>query len=212
VHKGVALSIASLFAAFGLAACGSTTSKGTTSVLYAGQVVRSASIVAGASAAGASGASAVASGTTVPLAKQSPATALFSAMGVFQSCLKGHHTTFVGIPNPNTPNSPANNPAYIDALKTCAAQSHILQALKAQQTAQQSLTPKQVKAENVVYLKWRTCLISKGWAVPMPKPNSQGALFSFADTGPQMTPPSGQNVFTSPDIGTCLTLAQHGKT
>jgi len=114
---------------------------------------------------------------TVPLTKQNPTTALFSAIGIFQSCLTGLGVTFIGIPSAKDPNSPADNPTYIKNLETCATQSNILQALKAAQTAQDNLTPSDVKTENQQYLKWRTCMIARGWTIPQPTPNSKGLLF-----------------------------------
>jgi len=86
--------------------------------------------------------------TTVPLAKQNPTTALFTAIGVFQSCLSGLGVTFIGAPSASDPNSPANSPAYLKSLTTCAAKSDIVQALKAAQSAQDNLTLAQIKTEN----------------------------------------------------------------
>jgi hypothetical protein len=152
--------------------------------------------------------------TTIPLAKQDPTTALFTAIGVFQSCLKGLGVTFQGAPSANNPNSPTNNPSYLKSLTTCAAQSNILGALKSEQTAQDDLTPKQVANENKIYLKWRKCMIGRGWGVPEPKPDAKGALFSFGTGGgggPQLTPPPGQSLLSSPDIEACVQLAQRGK-
>ncbi len=209
-HLRLSLVVAAV--ALGAAACGSPSVSNKPTAIFAGEVPPSAVIVGG-KASLASNAKATA--TTVPLAKQSPETALFSALGIFESCLKGQHMTYIGLPKPSDPSSPANNPNYLNALKTCAAQSNIIQALDNAKTAQENLTPAQVKAENNTYLKWRTCMISKGWVVSMPKPNSQGALFSFGGSGggSKMTPPAGQSGgLNSPDISECLTLAQEGKT
>ena len=120
---------------------------------------------------------------TIPLAKQSPTTALFTAIGIFQSCLTGMGVKFIGAPSAGDPNSAANNPTYLKSLATCAAQSNIVQALKTEQTAQDNLTPKQVKVENEDYLKWRNCMIGRGWQIPTPTPNAKGLLFSFGGTG-----------------------------
>ena len=180
-------------------------------VINSGQLPPSALLVGGA---GAGKSAEEATGTTIPLAKQDPTTALFTAIGVFQSCLKGLGVTFAGAPNASDPNSPTNNPSYLKSLATCAAQSHILQALKAEQSAQEDLTPTQVVNENKIYIKWRTCMISRGWKVPEPKPNAQGALFSFGtggSGGPQLTPPPGENLLSSPDINACVALAEQGK-
>jgi len=140
----------------------------------------------------------------VPLAKQDPTTALFSAIGSFQSCLAGMGQTFIGIPNGKDPNSPVNNPTYIKALTTCASKSNILNALKAAQDSQNSLTPAQVKKQNKAYIKWRKCMIGRGWKIPEPTPNEKGLLFSFGGTGtPQLTPPPGQSLLSSSDLQGC---------
>lgn len=148
---------------------------------------------------------------TIPLAKQDPTTALFSAIGVFQSCLSGKGVTYIGVPNAKDPSSGTNNASYIKSLVTCAAQSKILQALKTEQTAMDDLTPTQVKAENKDYLKWRTCMIARGWGIPEPKPNTKGLLFSFgtesADTS-DFKPPPGQNILSSSDPEACAAKAQ----
>jgi hypothetical protein len=160
--------------------------------------------------------------TTIPLAEQNPTTALFTALGVFQSCLTGTGQSFVGIPDPSLGSGAAvNNPAYLKALETCAAKSNILQALKAAQSAQDNLTPAQVKTENKEYLRWRTCMIARGWGIPEPKPNQKGLLFSFSattggaggGTGEDVggfKPPPGQNLLSSPDLQACAAKAEIG--
>ncbi len=162
---------------------------------------------------GGSSANAKSSGSTVPLAQANPITTLFSAIGTFQSCLTGLGVTFIGAPNPSDPSSGANDPAYVKALTTCASQSNIVQALKAEQTAQQNLTQSQIKKENQEYLLWRTCMISLGWGIPQPTPNSQGLLFSFGGTGAQASqfkPPPGQTLLSSPDLQGCANKALSG--
>ena len=213
VRVGLSL-LPAVLLALGAAACGSGSSPGTASgpaVISAGQLPPSAVLVGGKGSASGAGSTA----TTIPLAKQDPTTALFTAIGVFQSCLKGLGVTFAGVPNANDPNSPTNSPAYLKALGTCAAQSNILQALKSEQTAQDDLTPKQVANENKIYIKWRVCMIGRGWGIPPPKPDAKGALFSFGASGggtSQLTPPPGQSLLSSPDIEDCVALAQKGKT
>jgi len=152
------------------------------------------------------------SSNTIPLAKQNPTTALFTAIGTFQSCLKGLGVTFVGAPNPNDPTSPANNPQYLKDLGTCATRSNIVQALSKVQSAQNNLTPAEVEKENKDYLRWRTCMISRGWGIPKPTPNSKGLLFSFGGTGGGggFTPPPGQSALTSKDLQQCAAKAQQG--
>ena len=150
-------------------------------------------------------------GDTVPLAADDPQTSFFKSLGTFQSCLKGLGVKFVGVPNASNPNSPANDPGYIKNLSTCAARSNIVKALKDEQTAQDNLTPAQVQTQNQGYLKWRDCMIGKGWGIPEPKPDAKGRLFSFGSAGsgpPQFTPPPGQDIMTSGDVQACAAQAQ----
>lgn len=197
-------------AALLLAGCGGNSSAASSSqvtVVEAGQIPR-ADVPSGPHQKGGGRGS----GTTIPLAKQNPTTALFSAIGVFQSCLTGQGVTFIGAPNPKDPNSGANSPSYVKSLETCAAQSNILQALKAAQSAQDNLTQAQVKTENKDYLTWRKCMIARGWGVPEPTPNAKGLLFSFGGTGgggvAQIKPPPGQSLISSSDVEACAAKAQ----
>jgi len=152
------------------------------------------------------------SGTTVPLAHQSALTTFFASISSFQSCLKGLGVTFIGAPDASDPSSPANNPTYIKNLTTCAAKSNILNALKAASTAQNNLTPKQIAIENQAYLKWRTCMIGRGWGIPVPVPDSKGELFSFGGTttgaGLNFTPPAGESLLSTTDIQDCAAQAE----
>ena len=159
---------------------------------------------ASAALAGASGASSA----TVPLAQEDPQTKFFASLSTFSSCLKGLGVKFVGAPDPSNPNSPANDPTYLKNLGTCAAKSNILQALKNESTYQDNLTPAQIEEQNKDYLKWRDCMIGRGWGIPQPKPDSKGRLFSFGSgTGsgsvPNFTPPPGQDIITSSDVQEC---------
>jgi len=170
-------------------------------------------LVAGKGSAG--GAGAGGSGSTVdtiPLAGVDPTTKFFSSVGSFSSCLKGLNVKFIGVPSAANPSSPANDPTYIHALSTCAAKSGIVQALKDEQTAQDNLTPAQIKVQNKGYLKWRDCMIGRGWGIPEPKPDSKGRLFAFGAGGggsvPSFTAPPGQDITSSPDVTECATQAQ----
>ena len=150
---------------------------------------------------------------TVPLAAANPTTSLFTALGIFQACLSGLGTPFMGVPSAGNPNSPADNPTYIKNLETCAAKSNILQALKTETSAQNNLTSAQVKKENQDYLKWRTCMIGRGWTIPTPTPNAKGLLFSFggsAGGSGGFKPPPGESILSSPDLQACAAKAQAG--
>jgi hypothetical protein len=152
---------------------------------------------------------------TIPLAGEDPTTKFFGSVGTFSSCLKGLNVKFIGVPSAATPNSPANDPTYIKALSTCAAKSGIVQALKDEQSAQDNLTPAQIKVQNKGYLEWRDCMISRGWGIPEPKPDSQGRLFAFGAGGggggnpaAGFTAPPGQDITSSPDVTACANQAQ----
>ncbi len=207
-QRGLALAI--FLVATVMAGCGgASNSASKAAIVESGQIPRADIPAGGLKGKGASGSS----GGTIPLAKQNPTTALFTSIGVFQSCLAGLGVTFVGAPNPSDPNSGANDPSYIKSLTTCAAKSDIIQALKAAQSAQDNLTQAQVKTENKDYLKWRTCMIARGWGIPEPKPNSKGLLFSFgaaSGASAQFKPPPGQSVLSSSDVQDCAAKAQKG--
>ena len=190
-------------------ACGGTSHAATPTYIAAGQVPRADLPLGGGHGSG----KIPGVGATVPLAKQNPTTALFTAIGSFQSCLTELGVTFIGAPDPKNPSSGTNNPVYLKSLGACAAQSHIVQALKTEQDAQQNLTPAQVKAENKQYLIWRKCMIARGWGIPTPTPNAKGLLFSFGGSGggsSQLKPPPGQSVLSSPDIQACAAKIQVG--
>ena len=160
----------------------------------------------------AAGGSTVATDNTVPLAQDDSTTKFFKAMTGFQTCLKGLNVKFIGAPDQSNPSAPTNDPNYVNALSTCAAKSNIVQALKDQQTAQDNLTPAQIKTQNEGYLVWRDCMIGRGWGIPEPKPDAKGRLFSFggATSGsqPQFTPPPGQDIISSSDVQACAAEAQ----
>lgn len=203
IGRGRGRTVAPLLALAALAAgCGAATPS-TVAYLPSGQVPRADLPSAGAERR------VLSSSATVPLAQQNPTTALFTAIGTFQSCLAAKGVTFIGVPNAKDPSSPANSPSYLKSLMTCAAQSKILQALKAEQTAQDDLTPTQVKKENGLYLKWRTCMIGRGWGIPEPKPNTKGLLFTFGSaTAGGFKPPAGQSLLSSSDLQDCASKAE----
>jgi hypothetical protein len=147
---------------------------------------------------------------TIPLADNSdPATDFFEAFGQFRGCLDGEGVSFIGVPSGADPNSPANDPAYIEALQLCAARSNILEAMQSAQSAQDQMTPEQIEESNQAYLAWRDCMIDRGWGIPDPVPDAEGRLFSFGaqSGGPQFDPPPGQDVFTTDDISECAAQA-----
>ena len=148
-------------------------------------------------------------GDTIPLAQDDPTTKFFKATGAFQTCLKANNTKFIGAPDQSHPDSPVNNPDYIKALSTCAASSKIVQALSEMNAAQDKLTPAEIKTQNEQYLKWRTCMIGRGWDIGTPTPDAKGRLFTFsASSQPKITPPAGKDLLSSPDLRECANKAQ----
>jgi hypothetical protein len=150
-----------------------------------GKVVAPASKAASTTgAAGGTAAPGAATDTTIPLDnKEDPSKTMFSALGKFRSCLDELGIQFIGAPNQADPSSPTNDPAYLDGLSTCAARSNIVAALKESQSANDNLSPAEIELRNKGYLKWRSCMIDRGWKIPKPVPDSQGRLFAFGGGG-----------------------------
>lgn len=150
-------------------------------------------------------------GDTIPLASDDAQTKFFGALSSFSSCLRGLGVKFIGVPDRSNPQSPTNDPNYLKALGTCAAKSNILKALKDYGTFQDNLTPKQIEVQNKGFLKWRECMIGRGWGIPEPKPDSKGRLFTIGGSGgtnvPNFTPPPGQDIVTSSDVQACAAEA-----
>jgi hypothetical protein len=152
-----------------------------------------------------------ATGDTVPLAEEDPSTAFFKSAASFQQCLKDRGTTFRGPPDQSNPDSPANDPAYVKDLSTCAAKSNIVQSMQTMQKAQEDLSPAEIKKQNEGYLRWRKCMIGKGWDIAKPKPDEKGRLFSFGGGGggaSSIKPPPGKDLLSSDDLQKCASETQ----
>ena len=147
--------------------------------------------------------------SSVPIKSSGNATSdLLKSFGKFRDCLNDLGVKFIGAPDASNPESPTNDPDYLKSLSTCAARSNIVQALTAAQSEQDSLTPKQIKQRNEGYLDWRDCMIKRGWKIPKPTPDAKGRLFAFgANSGPQIQPPAGKDLFNSKDIEQCTSKA-----
>lgn len=210
-----------------LAACGDATGDDASSarIIHAGQidiqlppgwkVTKDGSVVrpaaaSGDAANGSATATTTATGDTIPLAQENPQTKFFTAISSFQACLKELGVKFVGAPDQSNPSSPANDPAYVKNLSTCAARSNILQAMKDAQAAQDDLTPAEIKEQNKGFLRWRDCMIGRGWEIAEPEPDAKGRLFSFGagGGGPQITPPPGKDLLSSSDLRECAAETQ----
>ena len=155
--------------------------------------------------------------TTIPLSGSSnPQSDMMTSFGKFRACLDRDGVAFIGGPDQSNPDSPTNDPDYLKSLSKCAAESNIVEALKSAQSAQDSLTPAQIKQQNKQYLKWRKCMIGRGWKIPEPKPDAQGRLITFG-TGTSgsssgsssgsatggIVGPDGKDLLTSKDLSEC---------
>ena len=103
---------------------------------------------------------------TIPLNKDDrpPELRLFDAFGKFRSCLEDKGYGIEG--DLQDPSNPAyQDPAYVDAVSTCAARSDIVSVLQEVQATRSNLTPEEVEARNEVFTVLRTCLEAKGWTV-----------------------------------------------
>lgn len=218
--QGVRLLTCVLVAAalgFALPGCGGGGGDDDPRVLAAGQVdvavklppgykMVNGTVVPPSDGAGGGGAGNTASvTTTIPLDQdQDPTTALFDALATFRSCLDGLGVKFIGGPDASNPDSPTNDPDYLKALGTCAARSNIVQALQSAQSANDNLTPEEIKQRNKAYLKWRTCMIGRGWKIAEPVPDEKGRLFSFGSGGgAQIEAPPGKDILSSNDTSEC---------
>jgi hypothetical protein len=150
--------------------------------------------------------------TTIVSTKLDPTTQMMAAFGKFRTCLTDLGVKFIGAPDQSNPNSPTNDPTYIKNLSTCAARSQIVQALQAAQQAQANATPEEIQQQNKGYLKWRSCMVDRGWKIAKPTPDAQGRLFSFGGNGSntqnQIQAPPGKDLLTSKDLEQCAAKAQ----
>lgn len=130
---------------------------------------------------------------------------LLDALDAFNTCLDGEGYTFIGLPGEGEPTDPRNDPAYGQALATCAARSGIVQALRATETENADLTPDQIESRNRAYLAWRECMIGRGWQVPEPVPDANGLLGGNLQGGDGggLQPPPGESLLASDDLREC---------
>jgi len=177
-----------------------------------GKVQRPASVKSGA-ATGPSSAQQDTTETTIVSTKLDPTTAMFTALSKFRKCLDDNGVKFIGAPDQSNPDSPTNDPNYIQNLSSCAARSQIVQAMQAVQADNQDLTPAEIEDRNKGYLRWRSCMIDRGWKIPKPTPDADGKLFSIGGGGgnsgqPQIDPPPGKDLLSSKDLEECAAKAQ----
>ena len=103
---------------------------------------------------------------TIPLNKDDrpPELRLFDAFGKFKSCIEDKGYTIEG--NLQDRNNPAyKDPAYAEAVSTCAARTDIVNILAEVQATRADLTPEQVEERNQAFIDLRDCLVDKGWTI-----------------------------------------------
>ncbi len=103
---------------------------------------------------------------TIPVNKDDrpPELRLFDAFGKFKSCLTDKGYTIEG--NLQDRSNPAyQDPAYAEAVSTCAARSDIVNILAEVQATRADLTPDEVKERNEAFIELRDCLVDKGWTI-----------------------------------------------
>ena len=145
--------------------------------------------------------------TTLPQEEETAGEALFTAIGVFQSCLDANGYEFIGLPDPSNPDAPQNAQAYIDALIDCAARSQIQERLAEADAAQVDLTPEEVETQNRQYVAFRECMIGRGWDIPDPVPNEYGLLFPGFQAAASWEGPPGEDITSTDDVGECTDTA-----
>ena len=116
---------------------------------------------------------------------------------------------FIGVPDPNDPKSPTNDPNYVEgAVDVRGEEQHPPGAEGYSRRSRTTSRRSEIKVQNKGYLAWRDCMIGRGWGIPEPKPDAKGRLFSFSGAGAAAdtrtsTPPPGEDIITSSDVQEC---------
>lgn len=146
---------------------------------------------------------------TIPQEEQTADEAFFDSVGTFMSCMDAEAGGFIGLPESFTdPGSgdqtkPVNQPAYLEALQSCAARSDIINTMQAAEDSSR-FTPEEIEERNRNFIAFRECLIGRGWSIPEPSPDENGLLFhSYVEAAQQWQAPAGQSILDSDDLGEC---------
>ncbi len=134
---------------------------------------------------------------------RSPDERMFDAFTEFRSCLEARGTAFVGAPD-ESGEGPQNDPAYIESLTVCAAQSNIVEALEESRSAVDDMTPEQVEERNEGVLDFVDCMEGRGWTVEVTA-GTNGVLQPSSMEGPNGESPLDG---TSTDLEQCAAEGQ----
>ena len=116
---------------------------------------------------------------TIPLEEEDvpPGIKMMDALEEFNGCLAADGVEFMGPPDAaKGPEDPVNQPAYIQALTSCAGKSGIVDAMQEFQASRVGRTPDQIREDNEQFIVMTGCLRSKGWTVSDPVPDENGSL------------------------------------
>ena len=130
---------------------------------------------------------------------------IFSAMSIFNNCLKDEGREFIGIPGAEETEAddPVNDPAYIEVLVQCAAVSQIQEAFTALDTASNNLTQDEILERNRGLVVWKDCMVGRGWTISDLEPDDNGLLSPGIPEAPE-----GENILESDDLKECTDIAR----
>jgi hypothetical protein len=115
---------------------------------------------------------------TIPLAEEegSFGSSLGSALEKFNTCTERLGWEFVGFPDPDSADPVIGDPAYAEAMGTCANESRILEVFDEQQERMANMTPDEVEEFNTGIVALRECLLRRGWEWGELEPDENGVL------------------------------------
>ncbi len=146
---------------------------------------------------------------TIPQEEQTADEVFFDSVGTFMSCMDVEVGGFIGLPDSfadaasGDQSQPVNQPAYLDALQSCAARSNIINTMQAAEDSSR-FTPEEIEERNRNFIAFRDCLIGRGWSIPEPSPDENGLLFhSYMEAARDWAAPEGQSILDTDDLGEC---------
>ncbi len=115
---------------------------------------------------------------TIPLAEEegSFGSSLGSALEKFNTCNERLGWDFVGFPDPDSADPIIGDPAYAEAMGTCANESRILEVFDEQQQRMANMTPEEVEEFNTGIVALRECLLRRGWEWGELQPDENGVF------------------------------------
>lgn len=109
---------------------------------------------------------------------------LGTALKKFNTCTEREGWQFVGFPDSESSDPIIGDPAYAEAMGSCANESNILGVLRDAQKRLAEMTPDEVKAYNENIVNLRECLLRRGWEWGELQPDENGVLGAGLPTYP----------------------------